>query len=61
MKDRGLFLLTDMQTPPPQKCPHQKVIVNGAQRSESNGKNNKKNSPIFIFRVVENWGDFSEK
>ena len=47
---------------PPQKCPNQKVIVNGAQCSESNGKNNKKNSPIFIFRVIiENWGDFFGK
>ena len=46
--------------PPPQKWPHQKVIVNGAQCSESNGNDNKK-IPIFIFRVIiENWGDFSE-
>ena len=30
--------------------------------SESNGKNNEKNSPIFIFRIIiENWGDFFTK
>ena len=28
-----------------------------AECGEQNGKNNKKNSLIFIFRVIGNWGD----
>ena len=47
--------------PPPQKWPHQKVIVNGAQCSESNGKSNKKILRFLFFELlrnfIENWGD----
>ena len=33
-----------------------------AECAEYSGKNNKKNSPIFIFGVIiENWGDFFTK
>ena len=56
--------MKDMQTPPapPQKCPHQKVIVNGAQCSESNGKNNKKILRFLFFELSSKIGViFSEK
>ena len=42
--------------PPPQKCPHQKVIVNGAQCSESNGKNNKKILRFLFFELSSKIG-----
>ena len=36
--------------------------MKGAECAEQYGKHNKKNSPIFIFRVIiENWGDFFTK
>jgi len=36
--------------------------MKGAECAERNGKNNNKNSPIFVFRVIiENWGDFFTK
>ena len=35
-----LFPLTDMQTPPLKSVPSQKVIMNGAECSEWNEKNN---------------------
>ena len=48
--------------PPLKSVPYQKVIVNGAQCSESNGKNNKKFLRFFFLRVInENWGDFFTK
>ena len=45
----GLFLLTDIDPPPLKSVPYQKVIVNRAQCSESNGKNNKKNLRFLLF------------
>ena len=46
-----------MQTPPlPQKWPHQKVIVNGAQCSESNGNDNKKNFRFLFFELSSKIG-----
>ena len=37
-------------------------FMKGAECAERNGKNNNKNSPIFVFRVIiENWGDFFHK
>ena len=52
-----------MQTPPhTQKCPHQKVIVNGAHCSESNGKNDKKIRRFLFFELSSKIGViFSEK
>ena len=60
----GFFLLTDMQTTPttPQKWPHQKVIVNGAQCSESNGNVNEKIFRFLFFELSSKIGViFSEK
>ena len=48
----GCVTMKDMQTiPPHQKCPYQKVIVNGAQCSESNAKNNKKILRFLFFEL----------
>ena len=55
--DLGLFPLTDMQTPPPLKSvPSQKVIMNGAECSESNGKNNKKILRFLFFELSSKIG-----
>ena len=58
----GLFPTKGHADPPPrQKCPHQKVIVNGAQCSESNGKNNKQILRFLLFELLKIWVIFSEK
>ena len=50
-----------MQTPPLPKWWLQKVVKKGEEGAEQNGKNDKNNSPIFIFRVIiENWGDLEK-
>ena len=54
----------DMQCPcsvPPKMWWLQKVVKKGEEGAEQNGKNDKNNSPIFIFRVIiENWGDLEK-
>ena len=41
--------------------PSQKVIMNGAECSEQNGKNNKKILRFFFRVIIDNWGDFFTK
>ena len=63
-KDTGCVLLKDMQTPPLplRNDPHQKVIANGAQCSESNENMNKKNFRFLFFELSSKIGViFTEK
>ena len=54
--------MTDMQTPPLKSVPYQKVIVNGEECSESNGKNNKKILQFLFFELSSKIGViFSQK
>ena len=51
-------LLKDMQTHPhPLKSGGLKVVMEGAECSEQNGKNNTKIVQFLFFRVIEDWGD----
>ena len=63
IKDLGCVLMTNMLTPIPlRSVPYQKVIVNGAQCSKSNGKNNKKILRFLFFELSSKIGViFSEK
>ena len=54
--------MTDMQTPPLKSVPSQKGIMNGAECSEYNGKNNKKILRFLFFELSSKIGViFSEK
>ena len=48
--------MSDMKTPPLKSVPYQKVIVNGAECSESNGKNNKKILRFFFLALSSKIG-----
>ena len=62
-KPFGLFTKKAMQTPPPlRNDPHQKMIANGAQCSESNENMNKKFFRFLFFELSSKIGViFSEK